>query len=1318
MKKFVILILLSPYFIDAQPYMGSEIVEINDFQVKAGSCPPANTSTFLDLNNVSALIHTAGNLWQVPGQNFSQYEVPKGSGIMALFASALWLGGKDVNGQLKVAALRYRVGNDFWTGPLSIGDATIDSEQCQKYDKHFNSNKDEVKEFDSWFTAGLLDQQNGTNLQSTQFPNYKVPLFIKEWPAHGDPALGQDYYLAPFYDRDEDGNYDWTQGDYPWYDLQQEIDCKADRTVTILGDENLWWVFNDKGNIHSETSGDPIGMEIKAQAFSFATNDQINNMTFYNYELINRSTQILQDTYFGVMVDVALGGPFDDYVGCDVARGLGYCYNGNAFDADEGGFLGYGNTPAAVGVDFFEGPFQDDDGIDNAFGIGTNEALNGIGYGDGIVDNERFGMRRFLYYSNFGGGADINTTDPINAVDYYNYLSGFWKDGTPFLYGGNGHPSGGGNTAIRADFMFPGDTDPLGWGTGGVPQEEWTEQTAGNQPFDRRFAQSAGPFVLKSGAVNNITVGVVWSRSGESDPFASVETLRIADDKAQALFDNCFKVIDGPNAPDLSAQELENEVILMLSNPNNSNNKNEDYIERDPFIAGPDDLDRFYRFQGYQIFQLSGQDVSVSDLEDIDKARLVFQCDIKDSVTKIINYEFNEQLQVAVPSIKVDGENEGIKHSVSIKEDAFAAGSNKTLVNFKRYYYMAIAYAYNNYKTFDISDPNSLDGQQRPYISSRKAPTGAVRTLEVIPHSPSPEANGTLSTVGYGFEFPITRLDGAGNGGRALELSVQSENEIVNNYFAQKVTYAANGGPISVKVIDPLNIKEGDFKLKFYEDEDGKLETSNWTLYETNSGDSITSKQTINVYNEQIIPEWGISILLEQTEYVFSGPTLKYTAPISASITYSDSSKRWLTGLQDNDSYSYNNWIRSGVFQSTPDDCIPIFGDLNPCNFNDRSNIDNDKTYPQLLSGTVAPYGLIGFESTGMPIGDITTATDTIKIAPSISSTQVGRTRSVDLVITKDKSKWTKSAVIETGRNYTLNKNNGTPFVLRNSTSLDIDGNPIAGETGFSYFPGYAIDLESGRRLHIAFGENSFLSGDNGADMLWNPTDNFFNTTGAPKLGGMHTIYIFSADENYIGGVGPYSDDLSIFSSTLKQSNSVQLNVSRLYRSCMWVMYPIKAPGEEFLATDVKIRLRVNRKYEKYFGTGENNELPLYGFSTKGYTSEFNRDDVLADVLDQINVVPNPYNAYSEYEEGRLDTRIKITNLPEKCTVRIYSLSGKLIRTFKKDNPTTFQDWNLKNIENIPIASGIYLIHIDIPGVGETVLKSFITMREGDFENF
>ena len=42
---------------------------------------------------------------------------------------------------------------------------------------------------------------------------------------------------------------------------------------------------------------------------------------------------------------------------------------------------------------------------------------------------------------------------------------------------------------------------------------------------------------------------------------------------------------------------------------------------------------------------------------------------------------------------------------------------------------------------------------------------------------------------------------------------------------------------------------------------------------------------------------------------------------------------------------------------------------------------------------------------------------------------------------------------------------------------------------------------------------------------------------------------------------------------------------------------------------------------------------------------------------------------------------------------------------------TTFQDWDLKNYAGVPIGSGVYLIHVKVPGVGERVLKAFVVSR-------
>lgn len=1333
----------------AQPYAGKAIVQ--NGLAKSAGCTPPTTTTFMEMNNVRAMIHTAGNLWQVPGQNFSQYEVPKNSGVMALFTSALWLGGTDVNNQLKLAALRYRAGQDYWTGPLSEGAAETNYDNCAKYDRHFVTLQDDIREFDAWFSAGEYDAQNGTNTQNELFPGYEIPLIIQEWPAHGDISAGQDYYLAPFYDRNDDGVYNWTDGDYPWHDINKEKDCKVDRRVSLFGDLNYWWVMNDKGNIHTETGADPIGMEIRAQAFSFASNDEVNNMTFYNYELINRGTQTLFDTYFGCFTDGALGDPYDDYVGCDVGRGLAYYYNGDNYDADNSGYLGYKNNPPAVGVDFFEGPYQDNDGIDNQFGIGPDEALNGIGYGDTIVDNERFGMRRFLYYSNTTLGANPNQTDPINAADYYNYLRGFWKDGSPFYYGGSGHISDvEADPSVPCDFMFPGDTDPLGWGTGGIPQEPWTEQTAGNPPNDRRFVQSAGPFVLKPGAVNNITVGVVWARANSGDPFASVEALRRADDKAQALFENCFKVLEGPHAPDMQVQELENEIILTLTNPNNSNNAGENYVELDPFISAEDpSADRTYRFQGYQIYQLSGKDVSASDLNDVTKARLVGQCDLEDSIARIINFEFDAGLEASIPVERVNGSNEGIRHSFRVTEDLFAQG-DKQLVNFKRYYYMAVAYAYNNFKTYNPTDPNALDGQQKLYLQSRKAASGQILVMEAVPHNPSPEADGTMQQIAYGSSPIITRIDGIGNGGRILELTEASKQAIINNGKLDTPSYDYGKGPINVKVVDPLNVASGYFTCKFVDytpTTTNGADDASWIIYRYdqqggNLIDSVASQRIISNKNEQIIPQWGISVHITQEKYFLppddagSGPKLT-TEFLEASIEFADSSKRWLSGVSDNDATFPTNWIRSGEYDPQDDPNLPgyecdpnVLDYLNPCSYRDEINADNDKVFADILEGTIAPHRLTASNIEFAPVAYYNySGALTVKTSSSLSYMP-----SVDIVLTDNKDLWTYCPVFELGRDPALTVGGAEAGEMRKSPSKHKDGSDDLTSMGMGWFPGYAIDQESGVRLYMAFGENSFLGTEGGADMIWNPSDRLLDGVGTPLLGGVQPFYVYTynnkTDNNHIQGydfpayIPSEAENLAtnaLYQLQLQVEANNQTAKRNLYGSLGWIAYPLAVQGQEInpqdFPTDVKIRIRVGKEYKNYTATGENNGQPMYGWSMDDISTVTGSQDQLAEALKLINVVPNPYLAYSQYERNRLDTRVKITNLPERCTVRIYSTQGKLIKTLKKDSPITWLDWRLVNEQQIPVASGVYLIHVEVPGIGERIIKSYVSIRAKDLQN-
>jgi hypothetical protein len=1370
----------------------------------AAGCTPGANFKWLEINNVRTRINTGGDMWW--DFEVAQYEIPKGSKKMSMFSAALWIGGLDANGNLKMAALRYRqVGNDYWPGPLTIdGTASITPEVCAQYDKLTYITRAEVDDFLAWF-----DDKAG-------HPDYTIPESILKYPAHGEG--GQSFYLAPFYDADHDLEYKPENGDYPYYDLSNELchtktptaEGKGNLVDQVLkGDATLWWVFNDKGNIHTESKGEPIGLEIRAQAFGFSTNDEINNMTFYSYEIINRSTYRLTQTYFSQWVDTDLGFAKDDYVGCDVMRGLGYCYNGTSVDGSGQSFA-YGNQPPAIGVDFFQGPYIDNDknsklngdnpsvkgdptfhlkglpdqlftggsqlvfwdgdtlekivGADTIFKVVNSSAINGINFGNDIEDDERFGMRRFVYHNN--GGA-YYMQDPDKAIEYYNYLQGIWKDGTKMRYGGNGHVTAGayGDTC---DFMFPGVSDIYDWGTQGKPQnpKNWTEVTAGNPPDDRRFMESAGPFVLEPGAVNYITVGIPWARALSGGPIASVELLKQVDDKCQQLFDNCFKVISGPNAPDLTIREMDKELILYISNRKTNdagNNFQERYNEYDPRIQGPEteSWDSLYRFEGYQIYQLANGTVSVADLKNSAEARLVFQCDVKNGVSRMVNYYFDQNLGGSVPVEEVVGANKGIIHSVKMAKDVF---TGEDLINHKQYYYLAVAYGYNNFKDYVQTEPTALDGQKLPYLAGRKN----IKTYTGIPHLPVGLVSAESS---YDEGLIVTRIAGQGNGGRFLEMSDDAVKEIMSKKMvdtlnqpggpdypiAYNLTYQKGKGPIDVKVIDPLNVKDGNYTVKFdsmynIRVHTGELDTNmmvaRWSLIDNSTGKVYISDTTVNIRNEQLFLDLGLSVSIEQPLY--PGPyivarniegtpeygiQLEKNGFLGATATFADSTRSWLGFLNDVDGIPQRDWIKSGV--AATDWQNPL------------RNYDPEAVYESVLGGTWTPYIFGQSNDTMFGIAHRETPANDVSKTKNFFADISG----VDIVMTNDRSMWTRSAVVEISNSTNDAEGKAKRHDIRKGRSVNQDGDTAVSSTdpamnsdfisptGMGWFPGYAINVETGERLNILFGEDSRLIDDNGRDMKFNPSTRVRTPGGKAVLGGRHYIYIMEHTVNkkaYADIESPvFSTDIydnpaydgcahfvKIMNAKYPSANNRTFVKALQYSNCMWISIPIALNSTTpWLDNDLKVQLRITKPYARYFATklaGEqnaNNYWPMYNFDTKGVMTDTNNVAKAATDLDLINVVPNPYNAYANYEVNQLDNRVKIVNLPQKCSVTIYATNGNIIRQYNKDEAKTSIDWDMKNFAGIPIAGGVYIIHVK-SDQGEKIIKWFGSLRPVDLNAF
>jgi hypothetical protein len=229
--------------------------------------------------------------------------------------------------------------------------------------------------------------------------------------------------------------------------------------------------------------------------------------------------------------------------------------------------------------------------------------------------------------------------------------------------------------------------------------------------------------------------------------------------------------------------------------------------------------------------------------------------------------------------------------------------------------------------------------------------------------------------------------------------------------------------------------------------------------------------------------------------------------------------------------------------------------------------------------------------------------------------------------------------------------------------------------------------------------------------MIWNPSENISTATGQPLLGGMHYVYVFNVEDD----MPAYDKGEYIAEQLSLKTNTGHKNV---FKNCMWVMEPLLLPNKRVLSCDVNIKARINKPLTQRVITNSNSGYPHYGFTiTEDDAPRTNITSELQTLLDIINIVPNPYYAYSSYEESRLDKVVKITNLPQQCTVRIFNMSGQLIRQFNKDAEQTFIDWSLTNEKGVPIASGVYIVHIEVPGVGEKILKWFGTMRTEDFDN-
>jgi len=146
------------------------------------------------------------------------------------------------------------------------------------------------------------------------------------------------------------------------------------------------------------------------------------------------------------------------------------------------------------------------------------------------------------------------------------------------------------------------------------------------------------------------------------------------------------------------------------------------------------------------------------------------------------------------------------------------------------------------------------------------------------------------------------------------------------------------------------------------------------------------------------------------------------------------------------------------------------------------------------------------------------------------------------------------------------------------------------------------------------------------------------------------------------------------------------------------------------LGTDSLIVPTVGDEYNVFLNYPLRDE-DVFSFTT---TAEFINKHEADKAFDETDpyVVPNPYVGSASFEPerfaiaGRGERRIEFRNLPSQCTIRIFTVKGELVQTlFHEGTMQGAVPWNLRSKDNLDIAPGLYIFHVDGGKYGEKIGK-------------
>jgi hypothetical protein len=906
--------------------------------------------------------------------------------------------------------------------------------------------------------------------------------------------------------------------------------------------------------------------------------------------------------------------------------------------------------PPADGYILLQGPLFPSSGDTAIFTWGQKSGATGNTVGFSFNKKPGYKNARMSSYAYYINRSSVYRDPQFNttgATEFYRYLRGLIWDGRPFVNPKTVPPN-------ITPFTLTGD--PVA-GTG------WIDGVAAKMG-DRRQLMSCGPFTMAPGDTQEIVIG--FNISQGADYLNSVTLLKDAARTLHTVYDLEFNLPSPPPAPVVKVSELSDKIVLDWSDPVTSAN-----TESFSFSI----LGISYDFQGYNIYQLPSATSSMSE------AKKLTTFDLKDAIGIIINDEYNSQLGITQPKVSQVGTNSGIQRYYVIDKDYVNGGP---LIKGKKYYYAVTAYSYNPNPPFGTKD------LENPFTNST--------VYMAIPQDAKP---------------------GAQHGSTPLQT-------IVTERLSGTATPT-----ITAQVIDPKSVTGSNYRVVFHAPDttavlyyyayadyatplDSFLNVPNvtqWSVIRTSTGDTVIKRSTdFSANNSSPIAD-GIQFKVDGYPHFDQDKIIK-------EATYTPIANNNLAPTWTYDLFGIP-FVKDGFMPTT------AFAD-------------------GFWIGAGANYGLPAYKDTFKVEIRFANPNDTInkvgwsKAYAYLARVYRGKPSHTDATTGKARSNnwWT---VTNSTGGYLYEGYNDSPLQVWDVTNPAAPRQlnwaywqveALSGSVMDSIFATTDSVLISYRGLGSISTPDSSFHGNSGTDNTWNSpvykvfaagdTLNFQKFVPNPDRANRYTVRgtwdyrhgtMTIINAPYSTTVDPLwarSGHMGFFDALAQDASGLVVNADNKGPGMMPALYTggfssVSASRPAWNAGDVMT----------IYPSRPLTTATTFDFDAASIPSGAKTDDASLAKQDiaKINVFPNPYFGANPAELNKYQRFVTFTHMPNKATVRIFNLAGTLVRKLVKNDISQFFEWDLRNENGLPIASGMYIAYIDMENLGTKILKLAVIME-------